>query len=88
MLDSELKLYLGLMVHLEGWSDEMDREDKYTKHMGAALEFLKLLKQAESGRICSLSYRKEDTVSGSMRIKGTLRTRISIRVCLHPRSEK
>ena len=35
---SEGVLYLGLMVHLEGWFDEMDREDKFSKHMGAALE--------------------------------------------------
>ncbi len=45
VLDSELKLYLGLMVHLEGWSDEMDREDKYTKHMGAALELADIFEE-------------------------------------------
>ena len=35
---SETKLYLGLMVHLEGWFDEVDQEEKYLKHMDAALE--------------------------------------------------
>jgi hypothetical protein len=36
---------MGLMVHLEGWSDEMDREDKYTKHMEAALELAEIFEE-------------------------------------------
>ena len=35
---SEATLYLGLMVHLEGWFDEADQEEKFSKHMAAALE--------------------------------------------------
>jgi len=36
--ETEAKLYLGLMVHLEGWVGEEDQEEKYTKHMSAAFE--------------------------------------------------
>jgi pimeloyl-ACP methyl ester carboxylesterase len=36
--ESEAILYLGLMVHLEGWFDEVDEEDQFRKHMDAALE--------------------------------------------------
>ncbi len=43
--DKETKLYLGLMVHLEGWFDEMDQEDKYTKHMDAALELADIFEE-------------------------------------------
>jgi pimeloyl-ACP methyl ester carboxylesterase len=35
---TEAKLYLGIMVHLEGWFDEVDQEEIFTKHMAAALE--------------------------------------------------
>lgn len=38
----EAKLYLGLMVHLEGWMDEMDHEEKFQKHMDAALDLADL----------------------------------------------
>mgnify|MGYP001128128786 CR=1 FL=1 len=43
--ESEAILYLGLMVHLEGWFDEMDREDKYIKHMAAALELAEVFEE-------------------------------------------
>lgn len=42
---AEAKLYLGLMVHLEGWSDEMDQEDKFIKHMDAALELAEIFEE-------------------------------------------
>ena len=37
-LETDARLYLGLMVHLEGWVGEEDQEEKFTKHMSAALE--------------------------------------------------
>jgi len=43
--EGEAKLYLGLMVHLEGWDDEMDREDKYYKHMGAAQQLAEVFEE-------------------------------------------
>lgn len=42
---AESKLYLGLMVHLEGWTDEMDWEEKYTGHMSAALELAEVFEE-------------------------------------------
>lgn len=48
--EAEAKLYLGLMVHLEGWSDEMDREDRYAKHLGAALELAEIF-EAHGARV-------------------------------------
>ncbi len=45
MPDLEFKLYLGLMVHLEGWFDEMDQEDKFTKHMGAAQDLADIFEE-------------------------------------------
>jgi hypothetical protein len=39
------KLYLGLMVHLEGWFDEMEDEDNFYKHMNAALELAEVFEE-------------------------------------------
>lgn len=41
----ETKLYLGLMVHLEGWLDEMEDEDNFYKHMDAALELAEVFEE-------------------------------------------
>lgn len=41
----EIKLFLGLMVHLEGWMDEMDHEEKFQKHMGEALELAEIFEK-------------------------------------------
>jgi hypothetical protein len=42
---TETKLYLGLMVHLEGWFDEVDNEEKFYKHMSAALELAEVFEE-------------------------------------------
>lgn len=47
---SEVKLYLGLMVHLEGWFDEVDQAEMYTKHMGAALALAEIF-EAHDARV-------------------------------------